>query len=222
MKTIPNHIWIVIPTYNEQTYLDTVLKKVLQLTKNIIIVDDGSSDNTVAIANKHIKYVLNHQVNLGKGAALKTGCEFAFNELGAEAVIVMDGDDQHDPNELTDFCQQLEKHQLVFGIRTLSEMPVDRRFSNKLLSILVMIFFGTYVPDILSGYKGFSRAAYQAITWQSSAYGVELEIAIRVSHQKLDFVTIPIKTIYHDYARGMTLLDGLGIIGQILSWRIAL
>jgi glycosyltransferase involved in cell wall biosynthesis len=222
MKTIPSNIWVVIPAFNEAKYIESVLKKVAQFTTHIIIFDDGSSDNTTYIANKHTKYVLVHKVNLGKGAALKTGCEFAFEHMKAEGVIVMDSDDQHDPTELPLFVTALEKASIVFGVRGFQKMPWLRVRGNKLLSSIVKLFFGTYIPDILSGYKAFSKDAYKAISWESSAYGVELEIAVRVARYKLPFELIPIKTIYHDMDRGMTLLDALSIMSRIISWRIIL
>lgn len=222
MTKLPTDLWIVIPVFNEATYLDQVLTKVRKYTSHIVVVDDGSSDDSVAIAQKHTKYVLEHSVNLGKGAALKTGCEFAFKELQAEAVITMDSDDQHDPAELPDFVQALESSPMVFGVRGFADMPTLRVYGNKLLSSLTALLFGSYIPDILSGYKAFNRHTYQAIDWASSEYGVELEIAVKVAHYHIPFTIIPIKTIYHDMDRGMTVLDALGIMSHIISWRISL
>lgn len=222
MSKLSSKIWIVIPANNEEKYLKTVLTKVSSYTKNIIVVDDGSHDKTLSIAEKHAQYVLHHQVNLGKGAALKTGCDFAFTTKKAEAVIVMDSDDQHDAAELPLFEKALEKNEIVFGVRGFKGMPAVRVYGNKLLSGLVHVLFGMYIPDILSGYKAFSREAYRSIRWESSAYGVELEIAVRVAKEKKAYKTIAIKTIYHDLDRGMTLLDALGIIAHIISWRISL
>jgi glycosyltransferase involved in cell wall biosynthesis len=91
------NIWVIIPGFNEARYLTKVLDKTIKFHQNIIFVDDGSSDNTASIASKKIKQVLVHDVNLGKGAALKTGCDYAFSHLKAKAVILMDSDNQHDP-----------------------------------------------------------------------------------------------------------------------------
>jgi glycosyltransferase involved in cell wall biosynthesis len=89
--------WIIIPGYNEEKYLKKVFDKVRKHTANIIFVDDGSSDKTSAIAKKYTRHVLRHMTNLGKGAALKTGCEYAFKKIKADRVIFLDSDDQHDP-----------------------------------------------------------------------------------------------------------------------------
>jgi glycosyltransferase involved in cell wall biosynthesis len=222
MSNFSSKIWIVIPANNEEKYLETVLTKVRAFTNNIIVVDDGSQDKTLSIAKKHAKHVLHHQVNLGKGAALKTGCDFAFNTKKATSVIVMDSDDQHDPAELPLFEKALQKNEIVFGVRGFQGMPKIRAIGNTLLSALVAILFGMYIPDILSGYKAFTQKAYQNIRWESSAYGVELEIAVRVAKTKTEYETVAIATIYHDLDRGMTLLDALGILAHIISWRISL
>jgi len=217
-------IWVVIPGFNEEKYLSRVLKKVKKHTSNIIFVDDGSQDDTVSIAQREIKHVLVHRVNLGKGSALKTGVEYAFNHLNAKAIVMMDADDQHDPQDLPSFFQHLKKGvPVVLGIRKMdAQMPIVRRIGSQSLSFFVWLLFGVYVKDILSGYKGFSKIAYQKLSWYSRAYGVESELAIRIAKYKLPFAIVPINTIYHDFDRGMTMLDSIEIIIQIITWRLFL
>ncbi len=209
--------------YNEARYIQRVLAKIQKLTPRIIVIDDGSSDDSADLAKQAGVTVLIHSVNLGKGAALKTGCEYAFQKLGAEKVVILDSDDQHDPTLLPTFFKQLETQPVVLGIRQLDRsMPFFRRWGNHFLSSLVQLLFGTHIPDILSGYKGFTKNAYQQLRWGSSAYGVETEISIRIAQQKIPFSTIKIPTIYHDFNRGMTLFDTFEIIAQIISWRFTL
>lgn len=221
---LPATLWVVIPAYNEETYLARVLQKVLKLTPRVIVVDDGSKDSTTKVAQNWAAYTLTHRVNLGKGAALKTGCEFAFNHLGAKEIIVMDGDDQHDPAELPLFAAEFKKgEEVVFGIRQVDkDMPWLRAFSNRVASYLIVLFFGAYIPDIPSGYKAFTRTAYQHLQWDSVDYGVELEIAARTAKYKLPFSTVCIRTIYHDMNKGMTMLDVLRIIRYLLNWKLRL
>lgn len=216
-------IWIIIPGLNEEKYIETVLKRVHKQTKNIIVVDDGSTDSMPQLAKKYTKHVLSHSINLGKGAALKTGCEYAFGELNAKAVVFMDSDDQHDPNELPHFFSALNKYDAVFGIRSFDEkMPLLRIILNRFGSVVIFFLFGSYIPDIPSGYKAITKKAYQYLRWKSSDYAVEMELAARTAKYKVQFTTVPIKTIYHDFDRGMTILDTLRMIGRILSWRISL
>ena len=215
--------WIIIPGINEEKYIATVLKKVLKQTKNIIVVDDGSTDTMPELARKYTPHVLIHSVNLGKGAALKTGCEYAFNKLGAQAVIIMDADDQHDPEELPLFFKALTTSDIVFGVRSFdTKMPLARIIGNRLASVAIYFLFGEYIPDIPSGYKAFTKKAYKKIVWDSTDYSVEMEIAAKTAKFKIKFMTIPIETIYHDFERGMTILDTIRMITKIFSWRFSL
>jgi glycosyltransferase involved in cell wall biosynthesis len=216
--------FIIIPAYNEQKYLEKVLDKTTAYSKNIIVIDDGSTDDTQKIAKKHTKHALRHDLNLGKGAAMKTGSEYAFKHLGADAVVFIDSDDQHDPKHLPEFMEKLEEgNDLVFGVRTFSKnMPKVKIYANKFASVLIQLLFGAYIPDIPSGYKAITKKAYKQIKWNASDYGVELEIAARTAKQKLPFATITIDTIYHDHDRGMTALDALKITAKLVEWRLSI
>jgi glycosyltransferase involved in cell wall biosynthesis len=218
-RVSPTETWIVIPAYNEAPYIERVLKKVQPFSSNVIVVDDGSHDQTSAVAQPFAAYVLTHRLNLGKGAALKTGCQFAFETLNAAAIVMLDADDQHDPAELPLFFEQLKQgRSLILGVRDFDRsMPITKRAGNQLASKVIEWLFGTFVPDIPSGYKAFTRTMYEQLVWQVSDYAVELEIAISIAKKKLQFVVVPIKTIYHDTDKGMTMLDTLAMLKQIIT-----
>lgn len=223
MKQLPPSVWVVVPAYNETRYLSVVLSKIHQFTKQVIIVDDGSSDDTAKIAREHGCVVAQHTLNLGKGAALRTGCQLAFTHLGAEAVVLLDGDDQHDPSLLPKIGELLKKgHHIVFGTRNIGQMPFLRTLGNRLASVTIWAVFGSYFVDIPSGYKAFTKLAYQYIAWDALGYSVEMEIAARAAFHKLPVVTIPIPTIYHDFNRGMTMLDVYLMWFEIITWRFTL
>lgn len=213
-----------MPGLNEQAYINKVLKKTTKYTKNIIFVDDGSTDSTAIIAQKVIKHVLVHPVNLGKGAALKTGTEYAFKNLNADAVIFMDSDDQHDPKDLGLFKTKLNQDsQVVFGVRSFNKnMPLARILMNRFASFFILLIFGRYIPDIPSGYKALSKKAYEKVVWESRDYTIELELAVKVARHNIPFTTVDIKTVYHDLDRGMTILDVLRMITNIISWRFSI
>ncbi len=215
--------FVVIPGFNEQYYLDRLLEKVSKFSRSIIFVDDGSSDNTAKIAKKYTRHVLSHQVNLGKGAAMLTGAEYAFKVLKADAVIFMDSDDQHDPAHLPEFDRKLKKYEIVFGVRNLGvNMPLARFLGNKSASVLLHVLFGAYIPDIPSGYKGLTRKAFHALKWKSSGYEVETEIAVRVAQRRIPFGIVEIRSIYHDRDKGLTLLDAAHITASLIQWRLGL
>jgi len=135
-------VWVIIPAYNEENKIKEVINKVKNYATNIVVVDDGSKDNTVNAAKETGIKVLRHIVNLGKGSALKTGCEFALSK-GAKIFIAIDADGQHDPDEIPDFLEALKENDIVFGYRKLAkEMPFILRFGNLLISRTISLFFG--------------------------------------------------------------------------------
>lgn len=217
------NVFIIIPGHNEQEYVSTVLSKVKAIHPHLIFVDDGSTDTTAALAKAHTKHVLIHETNLGKGAALKTGCEYAFTTLKADAVIFMDADDQHDPKEIPKFIAQLANYDVVFGVRKMgANMPLSRFLGNKFASVLLNILYGGYIPDIPSGYKALTAAGYRKVKWKSSGYEVETEIAMRVTKEQVPYAMIEIEAIYHDTDKGMTLIDGIHICRCLLEWKVGL
>lgn len=216
--------YIVIPGYNEARYLATVLKDVSAYTKNVIFVDDGSRDETNSIARKYLKHVVTHDVNLGKGAAMKSGAEYAFAALGADSVIFMDADSQHSAKELPKFFAELKAGaEIVFGVRTFrSNVPLLRLVGNRFESILFNLLFKNYIPDIPSGFKAMSKSAYRKIIWSSPGYEVETEIAVRTVKHHIPYRVVEIDMIYHDADKGMTPLDAVHIGKKLVQWKIGL
>ena len=216
-----SEIVVIIPAYNEAKYITRVLRAVKKTNFRFVVIDDGSSDETAKLAQRHCDHVLVHRVNLGKGAALKTGCEYAFTKLNAQAVIFMDSDAQHNPAELHLFFEQLQAGaHVVFGVRAFdATMPWIKITSNRLASVAVKWLYGTYIPDIPSGYKAMTKWAYSRVKWNSRDYRVELEIAVNVAKRQLQFTTVPVQTIYLDLNRGFHLLDALQMGFDLISWR---
>lgn len=214
--------WVIIPAYNEAIYLDTVLKKIKKIWPYFIVVNDGSKDTTESIAQKHTSHVLTHPVNLGKGAAMRTGSEFAFSHLKAKGVIYFDADDQHDASLIPKFVQELKQHDVVFGVRSFdNKMPLNRIMMNRLASAFILLLFGSYVPDIPCGFKALTKKAYARLGLRSRDYVIEMEIAARVAQYRLDYKEISIPTVYHDLDRGMTILDTISIVPQCIAWRLS-
>ncbi len=216
-------IFVIIPGFNEQTYLGKVLEKISKFSQQVIFVDDGSTDNSAKIAAQHTSHVLIQPTNLGKGAAMLTGCEYAFKKLKADAVILMDADDQHDPVHIPEFAKLLRKYDIVFGVRDLgANMPLFRYLGNKCVSILLNLLFGGYIPDVPSGYKGLTRKGFNKLKWSSTGYEVETEIAMHVNQQKMPFGIVEIRAIYHDRDKGMTWRDATGITVSLMKWKLGL
>jgi len=220
-------IFVVIPLYNEQRHVVKVLKEIQKYKLPVVVVDDGSVDGSVEKV-KSLKQnnltLLEHKVNLGKGAALKTGADYAFGHI-ADAVIFMDADGQHEPNDLNKFIEVLETHKYdaVLGSRNFGYgVPLVRFIGNKIASVLIGFLFGLYVSDIICGFRALTKKAYEKIKWESSGYGVETEMIIRLGKSKLRYHEIPVETLYHDNVKGVTILDALGIFAQVIQWKLTI
>jgi len=217
--------FIVMPVYNEENRVVGVINEILKTDKNVrvIAVDDGSTDNSYEFIKNKFKYekrviVSHHLINLGKGAAMKTGSKIAW-KLGGEAVIFIDADGQHNPKYLPEFINELEKFPIVFGYRELSnKTPWIRRNGNKFAGWLVGFLFNIKRKDLLCGFLGFRKEIYKKIIWKSTRYGIETEIATRVGRNKIPFFEIKIDTIYIDKYKGVTIFDAFKILAKIPLW----
>ena len=164
--------------------------------------------------------MLRHIVNLGKGAALKTGCDFAVKK-GAEFIIALDADAQHDPGDIPRFAEKLKKYDIVFSYRKASsKMPPVLRFGNWFISNVVGILYGIRLNDTQCGFRAFSKEAYRKIRWNSIDYSMESEMIARAGRQRLKYVQIPIQTIYSDRYKGTTVLDGMKIVLNMAWWKL--
>lgn len=213
----------MMPAYNEAKYVGSVLKKLNQITDNVIVVDDASTDKTAAIAAKYTENLIVQDKNYGKGAAMLVGAEHAFRKLKAEAVVFIDSDGQHDPAELPLFFKKIQDGaEIVFGVREFGrEMPLVRIVGNRLASFAILVLFGQYIPDIPSGYKALTKKAFNIVKWHAAEYSVEMEIAARCASAKLPFEIVSIKTIYHDMDRGMRAMDVLKAVFDAILLKIA-
>ncbi|MEK6984034.1 MAG: glycosyltransferase family 2 protein [Nanoarchaeota archaeon] len=218
MKT--NKIWAVIPAYNEGRNIAKIIKKTKKHIRNVVVVDDGSKDNTKEMAESAGAIVLKHILNLGKGAALKTGCDYAIKK-DAKFMVVLDADAQHDPEDIPRFIEKLDKCDIVFSYRKASrKMPLVLRFGNWFISNVAGILYGVRLKDTQSGFRAFSKDAYRKIRWNASDYSMESEMISKAGKQRLKYVQIPIETIYSDKYKGTTIVDGIKIVLNMFWWKL--
>ena len=191
------NIVALIPAFNEEVAIASVIKETLAFLP-VVVVDDGSADATARLAEEAGAVVLRQIPNQGKGAALRRGFSFALQK-GYEAVITLDADGQHDPQEIPTFIQAYRKTQarLIIGARQYSQMPFPRSFSNTIGRVMLSWSLGQYVPDNQSGYRLIHRDLAEAmLTSQEQGFEFEVEMVARCLRPgwKLDWV--PIRTIY--------------------------
>lgn len=215
-------IWIVIPAYNEQKTIGEVIKSLKREGwRNILVVDDGSRDETASIARRNGAVVVSHEKNLGLGAALRTGFREALR-LGADAVVTFDADGQHDARDVEKLVEGLKEADFVVGVRRAFDIPLHKRFGNFVLNVITFLLTGIYT-DSQSGGRALSRKALEKITIKSDRYEVSSEILLRVSQQKIKWKEVEIKCYYPPHARvkGTTILSGIRIFLKLLFLRFS-
>ena len=215
-----SNIWAVIPAYNEENNITKIVKKTKKYVDEVIVVDDGSKDKTKDLGEKTGAIVLSHVINLGKGAALKTGCDFAVKK-GAKFIIALDADAQHNPDDIPRFIEKLRKYDMVFSYRKASgKMPLVLRFGNWFISNVASFLYRVRLNDTQCGFRAFSKEAYGKIRWSAADYSMESEMISKAGKQRLKYVQIPIQTVYSDKYKGTTIIDGIKIVLSMFWWKL--
>lgn len=197
MKTNTPKVLAMIPAYNEAEHIATVVTEAKQYLP-VLVVDDGSSDQTTAIAKENGAAVFRQEPNQGKGTAMMNGFKYAL-EHGYDAVITLDGDGQHDPDEIPLFISEFAENasDLIIGRRNFKKMPFIRMCSNSLGTRMYSWAMGQFIPDNQSGYRLISAALMRSMTaseFRGFEFEVEMIMRCVMESQKLSWVTI--KTIY--------------------------
>jgi len=192
-------ICIIIPTYNESKEIFRLVQEVKEQNPDVLVVDDGSKDNTAQIASDAGAVVLKNQVNAGKGSCLRKGFVYALTH-NFDAVITMDGDGQHLPKDLQYFIclAGLSKSDILIGNRMLQTkgMPVVRLITNKFMSWLISLLSKQDIPDTQCGFRLIKRAVLEKIELKTSNYEIETEILIKASRNGFKIESVPITTVY--------------------------
>lgn len=192
-------VGILIPAYNENEHIGDLVRKLRSMHCEPIVIDDGSKDNTALAAQASGAKVIRHDKNLGKGAALKTGFS-AILDGGYDAVIIMDGDAQHSPGDISKLVAVAEKNPnaLVVGNRmgNAPNMPLTRKLTNKFMSALVSAICRQTIPDSQCGFRLIRKDLLEKLSIESSRFEVESEILIKASAAGVKIISVPIETLY--------------------------
>jgi len=192
-------VCVLIPTYNESQVIGKLIREVRKQNNDILIVDDGSVDETVKIAGEQGANILQNERNLGKGASLIKGFEYIYKN-DYDAVITMDGDGQHNPEEIKNFFDAAQKSnaEIYVGNRMaeLKNMPLARIITNKFMSWLISIIARQHIPDTQCGFRLIRKNALARIRLTTSKYETESEILIKAARLGFKIESVPIKTIY--------------------------
>ena len=192
-----NAILALIPAWNEATRIGPVVEATRAYLP-VLVVDDGSQDDTSATSEAAGATVVRHPRNQGKGVALMTGFAWAL-ERGYEAVLTLDADGQHDPSEIPRFLAAYVAGagDLIIGRRDFRQMPFPRRYTNSLFgSWLLSLALRTRIHDSQSGYRLYSRHLLEKLDLMSTGFDLEVEVIVQAVCQGVRIGWVDVRTIY--------------------------
>jgi glycosyltransferase involved in cell wall biosynthesis len=186
----------IIPAHDEAPRIGAVVAGAVRHLP-VLVVDDGSTDDTAIVARAAGATVLEQRPNQGKGAALRAGFRHAL-DAGAEAVVTLDGDGQHDPAEIPAFlARRLDLDELVVGRRDFAAMPLVRRLSNATGTLVLAAALGRWLPDNQSGYRRIGRRLMAAmLDSRDDGFAFEVEMIAVCLREGWPMAWVPIRTIY--------------------------
>lgn len=232
MSKTKEHVCVIIPAFNEATVIKDVVKNAKRIFNNqkefsidIVVVNDGSSDETRKKAIEAGVIVIDHILNSGAGGATLTGLLYARKGNYSYAAT-MDADGQHDPHDTLIGISQASKEgtDLTIGSRLINSTGMSRvKFiGNKGLSFITWILFGINVTDSQSGLRIYSKEAIDKLDWKSNGYEFCSEMIWRAKQAKMSIKEYPIRAIYTDYSqsKGQNNWNAINIVKKLFKQRI--
>lgn len=212
---------VIIPAFNEARFIGSVILRTLDFADEIIVVDDGSRDGTADIAERAGARVIRLGHNRGKGMALNAGFDLVRREYRPLAVVTLDADWQHAPEDVPTVAGPIlnDNADLVIGSRYLqkaSDVPFKRVVGHWGFNMLVNTVSGTRITDSQSGYRAFSPRAIETISFRSSNFSVESEMQFWAADYELRVMEVPITIRYQDKPKRSVVGHGLTVLNGIL------
>lgn len=190
---------VIIPTYNESKTIAGLIRQIRNLGLDTVVIDDGSTDTTPDQASESGAVVLKNRINLGKGASLVSGFHYVLSK-DYDAVIIMDGDGQHLPEDIPSFLAQaaFPEKNIIIGNRMnqTKNMPLVRILTNKFMSWLISLIAKQKIPDTQCGFRLVKRQILEKLNLKTSKYEIESEMLIKSSRLGFKIDSVAIKTIY--------------------------
>lgn len=221
------HVVALIPAYNEERCIGSVILRAREYVDVVIVVDDGSHDATVRIATAAGAQVIRHHTNRGKGQALTTGFR-AARKMSPDVLVILDSDGQHSPDEIPLLIDAMREREadMVVGSRfhdpeQLAKIPHGRRVGLRAITTVTNVLSGVGVTDSQSGFRAFSARALNVLTFRGAGFSVESEMQFLAREHGLHVVEVAISADYDDPAKrnpvgqGFDVLDGvIRLVGQ--------
>jgi len=221
----PVRVWVVIAAYNEASVIGRVINEVKRRGYTIAVVDDGSSDRTAeAAAAAHV--LVRHPINLGQGAALQTGIDFAL-ERGADVIVTFDADGQHRAADIEKLIEAIRTADVDFalGSRFLGcsdRMPVSRRVLLKVATLFTQLTTRLRISDTHNGLRAMTRRGASTLRLRQNRMAHASEILSQIAASGLRYIEVPVTIEYSDYslAKGQKIGDALMILLDLFARRL--
>ncbi len=212
-------VTVVIPAYNEARFIGSVVIQSLRYFSNVLVIDDGSDDETAYIAKQAGAQVIRHETNQGKSQAVNTALEWARRNM-VDALVFLDGDGQHNPDEINAVLAPVLENRadLVVGSRFMSiksKIPIYRRFGQHALTAATNLASNVTISDSQSGFRSFSRRAIELLHFRGTGLSVESEMQFLVKEHALTILEVPISVVYEEKAKRNPFAHGVQIVSNI-------
>ncbi|MFJ3391472.1 glycosyltransferase family 2 protein [Leifsonia aquatica] len=221
-NTVEQRTWLVVPLYNEAQVVRGVIESARKTFPKIVCVDDGSSDDSAAEARAGGAVVVSHPINLGQGAALRTGLDYALGDPAADYFVTFDSDGQHRTEDAQEMVRMLDSRPLdiVIGSRFLdsrTKLSPIKRVVLRLGVVFERMSSGVKLTDAHNGLRALNRHAAQSIVIDQNRMAHASEIVAEIGRNKLRWAEAPVHVIYTDYSRskGQSVWNSVNILSDL-------
>lgn len=218
--------YVILPAYNEATRIRPVIEEIAEKGYKMVIVNDGSSDNTLEVIKESQKkypkniFIYSHIINRGVGVAIQTGFD-AVLRYNPKFIVNMDSDGQHSAEDLDNVLEPIVsgRAKAVIGVRPLKDMPLSRNLANAIMNLLTRIFYNVDVSDSQTGFRAITIDALRKININARGYLISSEFIREVNDNNIPFEEVPIKTIYtpETQAKGTNFTEAFKILLQMIK-----
>ncbi len=222
-------VWVVIPAYNERTMIEGVLQALAASPYRVVVVDDGSHDQTEKVILRYPITLLQHVTNLGQGAALQTGISYAREQAGCQVIVTFDADGQHSPEDIEKLIQPIVDGEVdvVLGSRFIRggealQIPRVRRHMLRLATWFTGLMTGLKTTDTHNGLRAFSLHAARRINLVQNRMAHASEILSLIRQEKFRYREVPVTVHYTEYSlsKGQSILNLVNILWETFSGRL--
>lgn len=222
MSTLTSQTWVIVPLFNEATVIGDVVRGLKQTFAQVVCVDDGSSDASAAEATAAGAVVVRHPINLGAGAATRTGLDYALQDVDAQYFVTFDADGQHQVADALAMVERLAEGELdiLIGSRFLDDRTKPGALKKVVLQLAVVferLSTGIRLTDAHCGLRVMNRHSAEAIEILQNRYAHATELVAEIARHHLRYAEHPVHVLYTDYSRskGQSVWNSVNVLSDL-------